>query len=211
MERYLITQSLLASWQYMFDCPEGYEEEAREAFEWTLCRLPQEPTEAIRNGIDFENAVYAVAAGDQAQDLPILQTHPEWESGVRKIASALLGAPVQVRLSRELEVAGWHLLCYGVLDAVKAGVIYDVKFSNRPLGSIEAAGKYLDSPQHPMYFYLCPEAYAFHYLLSDGDDVYVEAYRRGNRDTVRNVIVEFVTSLKSSGYVQAYMEHWKAQ
>ena len=211
MERYLITQSLLASWQYMFDCPEGYEEEAREAFERTLCRLPQEPTEAIRNGIDFENAVYAVAAGDQAQDLPILQTHPEWESGVRKIASALLGAPVQVRLSRELEVAGWHLLCYGVLDAVKAGVIYDVKFSNRPLGSIEAAGKYLDSPQHPMYFYLCPEAYAFHYLLSDGDDVYVEAYRRGNRDTVRNVIVEFVTSLKSSGYVQAYMEHWKAQ
>ena len=176
MERYLITQSLLASWQYMFDCPEGYEEEAREAFERTLCRLPQEPTEAIRNGIDFENAVYAVAAGDQAQDLPILQTHPEWESGVRKIASALLGAPVQVRLSRELEVAGWHLLCYGVLDAVKAGVIYDVKFSNRPLGSIEAAGKYLDSPQHPMYFYLCPEAYAFHYLLSDGDDVYAETY-----------------------------------
>ena len=171
MAQYLITQSLLSAWQYMFDCPEGYEEEARKAFENTLRRVPQEPTAAMRNGIAFENAVYAAAAG-----LPC-SVCTEWDSGVRKVAGLLSGAAIQVKLSRPLVVEGWNLLCYGILDALKAGTIYDVKFSNRSLGSIEAAGRYQESPQHPMYLYLCPEAYEFRYLLSDGSDLYVETYR----------------------------------
>ena len=47
MERYLITQSLLASWQYMFDCPEGYEEEAREDFEEMYKDNLEEPDEDL--------------------------------------------------------------------------------------------------------------------------------------------------------------------
>jgi hypothetical protein len=204
MEQYLITQTLLSSWQYLFDCYEGCEEDAAAEFLSTLERAKKEPTEAMQNGIEFENNVYAAAAGMRRNP------HPKWETGIQQIAPILKGAPVQVRLQRTLDVDGMSFLCYGILDAMKAGTIYDVKFSNKSLGSIEAAGKYLESAQHPMYFYLCPEAREFKYLLSDGQDLYIEAYDRDGSRDIREIIHSFLVSLKEMGLDDTYRAHWKA-
>ena len=38
-----ITKTLIESWQYTFDCAEGYEDEAMEDFLATLKREPKEP------------------------------------------------------------------------------------------------------------------------------------------------------------------------
>lgn len=204
MARYLITQSLVAAWAYMFDCREGYEEEAKADFLRVLRRESGETTEAMQNGIDFENAVYATAAG-AAHD-----PDGKWARGIRAVAQIVRGAQVQVRLSRPVTVDGTEYLVYGVLDALKAGVISDVKFSNKPLSGYDAYGKYLNSPQHPFYLYLVPEAREFQYLLSDGDDLYIERYQRGEVRSAESVIAEFTRSLREMGLLDLYKEKWVA-
>ena len=93
---------------------------------------------------------------------------------------------------------------YGRLDALKAGVIYDLKFSK----SYEA-GKYLDSPQHPIYLDCVPEAVRFVYVISDGKAVYTEEYRREEVTSPDRVICEFMAYLEQSDLAQTYIDYWK--
>lgn len=205
MARYIITQSLISSWAYMFDCYEGSEEDAQAEFLRILRREPGEQTQAMKNGIEFENEVYAAAAGLNRKP------HECWEDGIQAVAKIIRGAPVQVRLSSPITVNGIEFLVYGILDALKAGVIYDVKFSSKPLSGFDAYGKYLNSPQHPFYFYLAPEAYEFRYLLSDGADLYQEAYRVEETRRAGPIIGEFLDSISSIGLLDFYKEKWVAR
>lgn len=204
MEKYLITQSLLSAWEYMFDCHEGCEEDAKADFLLTLERQKKPQTEAMLNGIAFENEVYAHAHG-----LP-RNPHDKWEPGIRKVAAIVGNAPVQVKAMRDIEVHGIPFLVYGILDALQAGVIYDVKFRNKSLGSDDIYGKYINSPQHPAYFYIVPEAVEFRYLVSDGEDVYQEVYTRENTRFIGDIISEFISSISSMGLLDTYKGHWKA-
>lgn len=204
MERYLITQSLLSSWAYSFNAAEGFEEEAKADFLRTLHREKSEPNENMLNGIEFENEVYMAAASVPRPP------HKKWEEGIVKIAPIIQGAPVQVKVARELQVGDMTFLVYGILDALKAGTIYDIKFLNSSMGSSELAGKYLESPQHPFYFYLVPEAFEFQYLVSDGKDLYIEKYSREDSRQASDCIAEFISSITQLGLLDIYKEHWKA-
>ncbi len=204
MEKYLITQSLLSAWNYTFDCAEGCEDDAMADFLLTLDRQKKEPTEAMLNGIAFEEQVYAQAHGLKRK------THPKWETGIRKVASIIGAAPVQVKAKREIEVCGMTFLVYGILDALQAGIIYDVKFRNKSLSSEDIYGKYLGSAQHPAYFYIVPEATEFRYLVSDGEDVYQEVYLRDNTRFIGDIIEEFIKSIDSMGLLHRYKQHWVA-
>lgn len=204
MERYLITQTLLSSWAYCFNAAEGYEAEAKEDFLRTLRREPKETNENMKNGIEFENEVYMAAAS-----LP-RPPHKKWEEGIVKVAPIIQGAPVQVKASRELQVGDMTFLVYGILDALKAGTIYDVKFLNSKMKDVELAGKYLESPQHPAYFYLVPEAFEFQYLVSDGKDLYIEKYSREESRHISEFIAEFINSITQLGLLDIYKEHWKS-
>lgn len=205
MDRFLITQTLLSSWGYMFNCYEDGQEAAQASFLQTINREPIEQTDAMRNGVEFEREVYKTAAGIRRQP------HPKWESGIQAVATVIKGAPVQVRVQREIEVCGINFLLYGILDAVKAGTIFDVKFVNKGFGSLELAGKYFDSPQHPAYLYSLPEANRFEYLVSDGNDLYKEAYDRTNTRPISEIIAEFVQSVSAMGLLELYKEKWAAK
>ena len=205
MDRFLITQTLLSSWGYMFNCYEDGQEAAQASFLQTINREPIEQTDAMRNGVEFEREVYKTAAGIRRQP------HPKWESGIQAVATVIKGAPVQVRVQREIEVCGINFLLYGILDAVKAGTIFDVKFVNKGFGSLELAGKYFDSPQHPAYLYALPEANRFEYLVSDGNDLYKEAYDRTNTRPISEIIAEFVQSVSAMGLLELYKERWAAK
>lgn len=205
MDRYLITQSLISSWAYCYDCYESSEESAMEDFMRTLRREPSERTQEMQNGLDFEREVYAAAANMDRQP------HELWEPGIQAVAKVIRGAQFQVRLSREIEVCGMTFLVYGVLDALKAGVIYDVKFVNKDFSKIELAGKYLNSAQHPFYFYIVPEAYEFNYLVSDGQDLYKETYFREQARSADSIIGEFIQSISSNGLLPLYKEKWLAK
>ena len=204
--RYLITQSLLGAWGYMFSCHEDYQEEAKEDFLKTLRREPKETTPEMQNGIDFENLCYEMA------DYPVMDQYAgrKWFDGAKAVATVIKGASVQVKASRELTVAGMDFLVYGILDALKAGSIYDVKFLNKSFGSAELAGKYLESPQHPAYFYIVPEALDFTYLVSDGQDLYTERYTPEDCRPFPDIVAEFIASITSMGLLELYKEHWGA-
>ena len=200
---YLITQSLLSAFGYTFDAYDG--EGAYESFLKTLKREPIEKTAAMTNGIEFENEVYKAALS-----LPRRQ-HPKWEAGIESVAGIIKTAPVQVKAHREITVGGVDFLVYGILDALKEGVIYDVKFSSKSFGSAELAGKYLNSPQHPAYLYLVPEAYKFEYLVSDGKDLYRESYDRQETQDISEIIAEFLSTINEMGLLDIYKKFWVAK
>ena len=195
---YLITQTLLSSWLYTFKA-----EDAEESFLKTLNREQTEPSEAMLLGREFEDDVYSRANGG-------LYLHDEWRDGIEQVAKIVRGAPFQVRLSRPIEVDGTKFLVYGILDALKAGVIYDVKFTTTKLGSKDIYGKYLDSPQHPAYMFLEPSAREFQYLVSDGDDVYIEKYTREQTPEIGHIIRDFVRDMKLRGLYDIYTDKWGA-
>lgn len=204
MARYLITQSLLSAWLYTFNCFEGCEEDAMADFLSALDREKKESTQAMQNGIEFENAVY-----QQSHGIP-REPHSKWETGIRKVAAIIGNAPVQVKAQRELVVGGMTFLLYGILDVLSAGIIYDVKFRNKSLASEDIYGKYLDSAQHPAYFYLVPEASEFQYIVSDGEDVYVEVYHRDETPHISEIITQFIDWLNNAGLMERYKQHWEA-
>ena len=205
MERFLITHSLLSAYDYLFDCYEGGEEKAYEDFLRTLNREPSEQTDAMRDGCLFESLVYDRAAGRRR-----LAGKPEWEHGVDAVASYLIGAPTQLRIKREIEVDGMLFLVYGVLDCLKAGTIYDVKFKAKPFAKLELAGSYLGKTQHPTYFHLVPEARRFEYLVSDGEDLYTEGYDREDTPPVSLYISRFISGITQMGLLETYKNKWLA-
>ena len=204
-ERYLITQSLLSAWNWIYSAPEGWEESAFESFMQTLRREPTERNDAMQNGLDFEAECYRQAAG-----LP-RDPHEKWEPGILAIAENIKGAATQVKASCDIEVSGRKFLLYGILDALKAGQIYDIKFSTKPLSSSFEYGKYLGSAQHPAYLRIVPEADRFTYLVSDGTDVCAETYSRNETQPIEGIIDDFISSMERIGFLELYREKWLAK
>lgn len=231
MARYLITQSLLSAWNYVHCCYEGCEEDAMASFLQTLRREEEELTpeqqERIQNGIAFEKLVTDIATGrffaqfetdgtvntSSYGDSEVMgyDKYPKWYRGASQIAALVRGAQFQVRVQREIEVGGMTFLVYGILDALQAAVISDVKFKNKSFGSLDLAGEYFDSPQHPLYFYMVPEAREFRYLVSDGTDLYIEVYTPEETVSAEHLIREFLDFLKAADLLEEYKTHWLAK
>ena len=195
MSRYLLTQSLLGSWLYIYNAFEGYEDNAYADFCSTLRREQIMQTEAMLAGIDFENMVNAAVDGAEAKS-----------NSVKAIADIVMGGQKQVALYKEKTINGVDYLLYGKLDYLKAGIIYDIKYNK----SYEV-GKYTESIQHPFYFELCPEAKQFDYLISDGNDVFTETYYRNLTPEIDKTVIEFMQFLSECKLTEIYYGYWKAQ
>jgi len=222
---YLITQSLISAWNYLFSCYEQAYDSAYESFMQTLNRVPTETTPEMQNGIDFENLCYTLAQSDKEPVLlpngewaytygDVIEPIPnskDWYEGAKQIVPYLRNAQLQVKLSSEVTVNGIDLYVFGILDGLKEGVIYDVKFSNKSFHSADLAGKYLESPQHPTYFQLCPEAKKFIYLVSDGEDLYTEIYTPKITRPFTEIASEFLTSIENMGLLDTYKEKWQSK
>lgn len=225
MPRYKITQSLLSAWYYVHDCWEGCEEDAYNSFLHTLRCEPEELSEEqkknIQNGFDFEQLVTDIATGRFVPEFhPQVGTepntgetmegakYPKWYRAASEFGGLLKGAQFQVRIHKPITVQNMEFEIHGVLDALREGVIYDIKFKNKSFGSLDLAGTYLNSAQHPFYFYLVPEARKFLYLVSDGNDIYIEQYVPEESRTATEIISEFVDFLNSAGLMDEYRKHW---
>lgn len=194
----LITQSLLGAWLYQYQAFD--QESAHKDFLRVLRREKSKLTQAILDGIQFENMVTACCEGS-----PPPEGH-KWGQAVRAIADRVQGAQFQVVAQRTVVVEDIPFLLYGRLDALKAGVIYDIKFSRG-----YQVGKYLDSPQHPMYFALVPEAQRFEYLVFTGSDVCVEKYDREDAPDIRDTIRDFMKYIEASKLDKLYCQKWEAR
>jgi hypothetical protein len=190
--KYLITQSLLSSWLYVYKSKDGYK-----SFIKALNKEPIQPSTAMLDGNRFENLVSAVNKGN-----PLDPAH-EWYDGVMQTASILKDSAEQVKLSKDIIVCGIPFVLYGVLDNLKAGVIYDTKMSKS-----YHFGKFYDSPQHPMYFKLCPEAYKFTYIVFNGKDVFTETYYPYDTAPIEGYIKSFIKFLNRMNLMNIFKEKW---
>lgn len=222
MPRYLLTHSLLSSWLYaMRDNP--YEDATTERdpmaeFMLALRREPTPRTEAMQNGIVFEDLVSAILRGDEYfgyyemndQDgiqgmVPAGITGHKWYAAAAKIAEHVRNGAAQYKARREVKVNGCKLLLYGRLDWLKAGEIIDCKFTTN-----YDPGKFYESTQHPMYFELIPEAHTFTYLVSNGSAVWSESYRRDETPSILPIASDFLEWLRVAGLFELYASKWEA-
>lgn len=222
-DRYLMTHSLLYSWLYaMKDSPyedATTEKDAYAEFLQTLRREPTPTTKAMQAGIDFEDLVTKVLQGDgiaayhkenrntgdlEKELYPVVE-HP-WYEGANDVAGIIRGAQLQHKVSKEIVVDGMTLLLYGRLDALKAGTIYDIKFSPK-----YERGKYIESTQHPTYLELIPEAQRFIYLVSNGTLVWTEPYERADTPSIYPTISTFLAWLTETGHMATFKEKWLAK
>lgn len=200
---YLLTHSLLSSWIYaMKSSPYEDLTSERDAygdFLKTLRREPTETTQAMQNGIDFENMVTDIVNGAE------VDSEEKWYNAASTVAEIVRGGQLQYKAKKRITVSGVPILLYGRLDVLKAGEIIDIKFS-----SGYERGKYFDSTQHPVYLELIPEAYQFTYLTTNGSDVWKETYRRDETNSIVPTIEYFLSYLNESGLWEEYAKHWEA-
>lgn len=196
--RLLITQSLLSAWGYLY---KAYDPDtAKKEFLKTLNREHIKQNPAMVAGIQFENMVTACCGGNEP---PAGHT---WRDGIIETGSIVKGCQFQVPAYRGMLVDGIPFLLYGRLDGLRAGVIYDIKFSKA-----YQPGKYLDSPQHPMYFACVPEARRFDYVVYTGKEVCVESYRPMDTEPIESTISHFIRYLEITGLDKIYIEKWRAK
>lgn len=188
-----ITQSLLSAWEWSFKTDDGWDD-----FIATLNREKKQPTQAMLDGIRFENCLNNVLKGE-----PIYQDN-EWYNVLVEMSCELQGAQQQVSLFQDCEVDGQPFLLHGVLDYLREGHIWDCKFSKT-----YHLNKYLTSPQTPMYLSLVPEARDFTYIISDGKYVYREKYPRDIVPPIEPTIYNFMQYLKKHGLWDVYCEKWR--
>ena len=201
--RYLMTHSLLYSWLYaMKENPNADATTERDQMEEFMLVLRREPTptsEAMQNGIDFEELVTKIVYGMSPEG-------DSWGEAAAAIANRVRGGVLQYKAYRSVQVGGLTMLLNGRLDCLRAGEIFDIKFSK----SYEP-GKYFDSTQHPMYFELIPEARSFTYLVSNGSLVWSETYRRDETQSIIPTIENFLAWLGDTGLMPLYLEKWEAR
>ena len=218
-----ITKTLLDSWAYTFDCYEGGEEDAMNDFILTLKREQTPPSEAQQAGLDFEHLVMEIAEGrfvpewvDQGgrcepnSGEPMgYNKYPKNYAGAKKVAEIVRGGQWQMHVSTDVVVDGREFWLHGFCDVVKAGVIYDIKFKTKSFSSLDLWGSYRNSSQHSAYLRCLPEAYEFVYLVSDGEDLYTEAYTPMTSRPIEEYIRNFMNWLKTEpDLMKIYEERW---
>ena len=191
--KFRLTQSLISAYEWMFKKEDGYDE-----FIAALNREKKQPTVAMLDGIRYENCLNSVLDGAE-----ITPDH-EWYKPITEMAEELQGAQQQVTLFRDINVDGVDFLIHGVLDYLRAGEIWDCKFSKN-----YKLNKYLGSPQTPFYMYLVPEARRFTYIVSDGTWVYREQYPREIVEPIEPYIKNFMQFLDVHNLVNIYTEKWR--
>lgn len=228
MPRYLMTHSLLSSWLYAIK-DDPFEDATTERDHYAefldvLNRVPTPTTESIQNGIEFEDLVTSIANGefhpkwewelDKNGNLVIEpnsgeptghHSFPRWYTAAENVACVVRGSQFQYKAKKTVTICGTDFLLYGRLDALKAGTIYDIKFSKS-----YDRGKYYGSTQHPLYLELVPEARQFMYLVSNGADVWTETYFREDTKSIFPVIADFTDWIKSQGLFPIFDEKWSA-
>jgi hypothetical protein len=187
MNGFLITPSLYSTWKYWRDSEDAGKNEILD----TLNKIEKGKSPAMQAGIDFELDIRQVCdSGMQTDDFCVMEA-----------AEIVRGGIWQQRVSRELNGD----LLYGIADVIRRNTIFDIKRVFK-----YDLGKYEGSIQHLIYMY-ATSIPNFEYVISDGHEVYVEAYYWGaeSLETLGERISEMKESLLSDDEMNsAFRTHW---
>lgn len=109
MAAYLVTHSLLSSWLHLIR-ENPYEDLTTEGdplaeFMLVLRREPTPRTEAMQNGIDFENLVTSIVNGHDDPNNP-------WSWAAGQIAAIIKGGQLQFKSRKTIQVRGMDVVLY---------------------------------------------------------------------------------------------------
>ena len=207
MTKYLITASLLNSYQYYIQDEFKSPADSRANFLKTLSRERFEPNEAMQKGIDFESDVRL--ATDELNEINIF--HDDYDGRqeiVNQMARKVKGGLWEQTCRKDLQVGNQEFLLYGRTDVIKRDTIYDIKFtSNYELG------KFIDSSQHKIYLY-CLGLPKFQYLISDGKEYWTEDYHNheGIENELKGMISDFMGYLENDKEAkEMFLTKWETK
>ena len=229
MTKYLITPTLLNSYDYYIQDEFKSPANSRADFLKTLSRGKFEPNQAMQKGIDFENDVLDACNNKLEADYSkieprfvelvldngvfltrhmkkrvIMQQYIDCVENVAKIVDSGLW---QESVKKDLQIGNREFLLYGRTDVIKRDTVYDIKYtSNYELG------KFLNSAQHLIYLY-CTGLPKFKYLISNGKDFWQEDYfNNGNiENEIKSKINDFLSYLENDSEAKNLFEtKWQA-
>lgn len=189
MKKYLITASLLNSWQYAISPENEYGN--LEDFKKVLSKEEFEPTEAILKGFAFEKFM--------------TENYVPTKNGC-----------YQVKLSKTINTTTGTYVLYGILDCLKAGKIYDYKSKGSyDVGAFYSSYQhpmYFElCPEANEFEYIISNNYSDDKKLDDLN-IYHEIYtREGTKTDIYTVIDQFIIWLKVNDLYGLYCEKWESK
>ena len=133
----LITPSVLASLDWLKNCPTSWKVKAYTDMRGALLRR-YFSTKATEQGIAFENAIYHLLGKGDVQEVG----NPTVDHFLR----VCKGGNFQAKYSKPIEVDGVEYTLYGKFDVDLKDKIIDIKTTAK-----YRKGKYLSTPQHLIY------------------------------------------------------------
>ena len=210
MNAYLVTPTLIQSWQYWYNYDGDNEEEVKTSFLKTLKREKTPTNEAMQAGINFEKQVIQCS-----YDKPWTCNEVMACSGnncILDIAQIIENGMFQVALKKEIKVAETNFLLYGKADVIKEDTIFDIKYTTN--ASNYNIGKYSNSVQHLLYMF-CAELSKFQYIISDGDSYWLEDYNLSDIQ-IQSALSEKISSFyyflqNNQEFLKIFQEKWQTQ
>ena len=204
MTKYLITTTLINSYQYYINDNFKSPADSRADFLKTLSKEKFEPNEAMQKGIDFENDIKKLCDNillDKKENI-------NYEVICNDIATIVKDGLWQKACKKELKIGNQEFLLYGKMDVIKRDTVYDIKYtSNYELG------KFLGSAQHLIYLY-CTGLPKFKYLVSNGKDFWIEDYFNNVNieNEIKSKINDFLSYLENDSEAKNLFEtKWKTK
>jgi hypothetical protein len=203
MTKYLITPTLINSFQYYINDEFKSPADSRADFLKTLSKEKFEPNEAMQKGIDFEEEIFQQCCLEKEVGKK-LTSDPICDAIVKIVKGGLW----QETCKKELKIGNQEFLLYGKMDVIKRDTIYDIKYtSNYELG------KFLGSAQHLIYLY-CTGLPKFKYLVSNGKDLWIEDYFNNVNieNEIKSKINDFLSYLENDSEAKNLFEtKWKTK
>jgi len=193
---YRLSASLLDSFDYFLSIEDEEQSIQKRAELIAYLRGEKTTSEAMQDGLDFEQAVMLCAMGQEPDE------KDEKENDcIREIAEQVKGSVYQYHVERQLG----NVILHGYTDFLNRNRVDDLKTTK----SYEV-GKYRNRSQHRIYLYcLQPEKILdFRYIVTDFRNVYHEDYQwqPSYEDDLRTSINRFFEYLENDAEMKQAFE-----
>lgn len=169
--KYLITSSLLDSFDWLKNCPKSWQKKAMDDFIGMLRREKRPTSPECQRGIDFENLVCKHYDLSENEYIDFLKSYYKDLSGDRlsnavrstlAIRKTCEGGKQQEKVMKDIVVDGNEYHLFGYADVILPNWIIDIKTTSHFKGD----EVYLKRSQHRIYS-ICTEKEDFWYLVAD--------------------------------------------
>ncbi len=175
--KYLITSSLLDSFDYLKSCPDYRQEKAMEDFIAMIQRKPRPTNEACQRGIDFENLICKNCNDFSLDDFYSFVEQYWKKKGCNDLETAewvcekfyesCKGGKQQVPVMKDIVIGEKEYHLFGYADIIQQEKIIDIKTTAR----YKREDAYRNRSQHLIYA-VCTGIRKFDYLVAEFNGKY---------------------------------------